>query len=215
MVVVAVLGVAGQAGVQIASELLKKGGDSYRIIGVARSPEKVPSELSSNGRVQIVKGDIEKDDIATLINGADVVVSAYSPGAEVNKLLTVTDRLIAAIKPNQRLIAVGGAGGLTVAANGKLTIEQEWFPAEYKPIAQAHIEATEKYKKSTNLNWSIAAPAAIIFPGPRLGTYRTAVETLVVNDKFESKISYADFGIAVADEIINAKFKNVRWTAAY
>jgi len=43
-------------------------------------------------------------------------------------------------------VMVGGAGGLSVP--GGILRDASFFPKEYKPIAQAHIDALEQLRKS-------------------------------------------------------------------
>ena len=48
--------------------------------------------------------------------------------------------------------------------------------------------------------------------GKRTGTYQSGKDHLLVNSKGESYISYADYAIAVVDEIENPQHKNERFT---
>ena len=112
----------------------------------------------------MLKGDIN-DDLIPLITGADAVVSAYAPPFEsCNDLVGFTSRLITAIKEASvpRLLMVGGAGGLK--AGDTLVIDAPWFPAEWKPIAQAHIDALEVLKAS-DINWTTLTPPGDFSPG--------------------------------------------------
>jgi putative NADH-flavin reductase len=76
------------------------------------------------------------DTIASIIQGADAVVSAYSPPPDnTDALLGATERQIAAIKKagNIRLIVVGGAGSLEVAP-GITLLASGHLPAQWVSI---------------------------------------------------------------------------------
>jgi putative NADH-flavin reductase len=107
---VVLYGATGNSGQRILQELTNRG---HEVTAVARNTSKVPST------VKAVKDDLSNvDAIASVIAGADVVVSAYAPPQDnTDALLGVTKRQIAAVKKAgvSRLIVVGGAGLLEVA----------------------------------------------------------------------------------------------------
>ena len=95
-------GATGNSGQRILQELTNRG---HEVTAVARNTSKVPST------VKAVKDDLSNvDAIASVIAGADVVVSAYAPPHDnTDALLGVTERQIAAVKKvgKARLIVVG------------------------------------------------------------------------------------------------------------
>ena len=112
-----------------------------------------------------------------------------------------------------RLIAVGGAGSLEVAP-GLLLIDAPFFPAAWKEIAQAHSDALDVLKAS-DIDWTSVSPAAMIQPGERTGTFRLGKDQLLTDANGESKISTADFAIAVADEVERNAHVRQRFTVSY
>lgn len=52
-----------------------------------------------------------------------------------------------------------------------------------------------------DVGWTFFSPAAPIFEGPRTGAYRSGTDWLVTDDAGESKISFADYAIAMIDEL--------------
>jgi putative NADH-flavin reductase len=57
------------------------------------------------------------------------------------------------------------------------------------------------------------SPAAFFSPdGKRTGTYRKGKDNLLLNSKGQSYVSYADFTIALLDEIENPQHSNERFT---
>ena len=57
--------------------------------------------------------------------------------------------------------------------------------------------------------------AALIEEGPRIGAYRTGGDQLIVDDKGDSRISFADYAIAMVDELEQHRHSRARFTAAY
>src|ERR1700723_2417023 len=187
-------GATGNSGQRILEELTSRG---HEVTAVARDTSKVPSS------VKAVKDDLSKVDvIASVIAGADVVVSAYAPPPDnTDALLGVTERQIAAVKKAgaPRLIVVGGAGLLEVAP-GVTLIASGYLPAAYLPIAKAHEKAFNVLKAS-DINWTYFSPAAYFVPGERTGKFRLGTTNLIANDKGDSRISFEDYAVALVDEI--------------
>src|SRR6202451_2495189 len=146
-------GATGNSGQRILKELTNRG---HHVTAVARDTSKVPST------VKAVKDDLSSvEAIATIIAGADVVVSAYAPPQDhTDALLGVTERQIAAVKKagNIRLLVVGGAGSLEVAPGVSL-LASGHLPAPWVPIATSHHKALELLEAS-DIDWTYFSPAA-------------------------------------------------------
>ena len=103
-------GATGNSGQRLLHELTNRGHD---VTAVARNISKLPSTAKG------VKDDLSSvDATASVIAGAEIVVSAYAPPQDdTDALLGVTERQIAAVRSagTARLIVVGGAGLLEVA----------------------------------------------------------------------------------------------------
>jgi hypothetical protein len=207
---IVMFGATGTLGSRILGELTARGHD---VTAVTRNPANAPE----GENVTVTAGDIlDSASVADAARGADVLVSAYGPGPKSPKLLVqAMNSLIAGMEAAgvKRLIAVGGAGGLEVKPGVRL-IDTPDFPAEWKGIAQAHIDAMDVLRRS-NLDWTSVSPAAFIHPGERTGKYRTDTERLIVGTQGRSEISAEDFAIAVADEVENAMHPRERFTAAW
>lgn len=70
--------------------------------------------------------------------------------------------------------------------------------------------------KNCPINWTFISPAAIFdAQGKRTGKYILAGEELTFDKNNKSEIGYADFAIAMVDEILAAKHQkeriSVRW----
>jgi putative NADH-flavin reductase len=207
---VVVYGATGNSGSEIVKELVRRG---HKVTGVAR---KVAS-LEGQPGVTAKTDDLSNvDAIAAVIKGADVVVSAYQPPADnTDALIDVTGRQIEAVKKAgvPRLIVVGGAGQLEVAP-GVTLIKSGYLPAEYLPIAISHEKAAQVLKDS-DINWTYIAPAAYFVPGERTGKYRTGTNNLVADEKNDSRISFADYAIALVDGIETPKHERALFSVGY
>ena len=159
---------------------------------------------------------LDPESIAKAAAGADALLSAYGPGlsGDVKTVVSAARALVAGAKKAgvRRLVVVGGAGSLE--AGGKELIESPDFPTSYKPIAQAHREALAVYRAS-GLDWTFYAPAALIEPGERTGTYRTGEKSLIADAKGQSRISTGDYAAAFVDEVETPRFTGKLATVAY
>ncbi len=102
-----------------------------------------------------------------------------------------------------RLLIVGGAGSLYVNKEHTATVmEGRDFPDSFKPLASAMGKALNELRERKDVRWTYISPAADFqADGERTGKYILAGEELTLNDKGESIISYADYAIAMVDEI--------------
>ncbi len=207
---VVVYGATGNSGSEIVKELLKRG---HKVTAVAR---KVGALKPADG-LTVKTDDLSNvDTIAATIKGADAVVSAYAPPPDdTGALIGVTERQIAAIKKagSARLLVVGGAGLLEVAP-GVTLIKSGHLPAEYLPIATAHENALAVLRKS-DINWTYLSPGAYFVPGDRTGKFRLGTKELIMDAKGESKISFADYAIALVDEIEKPAHERASFAVGY
>ena len=81
----------------------------------------------------------------------------------------------------------------------------ESFPDMFRPLATNMGEALSELRKRSDVQWTYLSPAGdFVADGERTGEYLLGGEEYFVNDKGESRISYADYAIAMVDEIENA-----------
>ncbi|MDD7317811.1 MAG: NAD(P)H-binding protein [Prevotella sp.] len=102
-----------------------------------------------------------------------------------------------------RLIVVGGAGSLYVGSERTSTLElQPDFPDIYKPVSAAHGLTLAILRAEKDVKWTYISPAADFqADGERTGKYILGGEQLTLNSRGESVISYADYAVALVDEI--------------
>ena len=113
----------------------------------------------------------------------------------------------------KRFLYVGGAGSLFVAPG--VTLEASGhLPPEWMPIVRAHSDALALIKKS-DINWTSFSPAAFFEPGPRTGKFRIGKDDLISDAQGNSKISFADYALALADELEKPQHERQRFTIGY
>lgn len=206
---VVLYGATGKSGSRILTELLSRG---HNVAAVARNPVGLPSN------VKTLKDDLsDVNKIATIISGADAVVSAYAPPEDdTDQLLGVTERQIEALRKvdkNTRLIVVGGAGSLEVAP-GVTILQSGHLPAAWVPIAASHEKALRMLEKS-DINWTYFSPAGLFEPGTRTGKFRLDTSKLVADAQGNSRISMEDYAIALVDELERPTHERARFTIGY
>lgn len=203
-------GSTGKSGSAILEELVARG---HAVVAPARQPEKV-QKLKN---VTAVQDDLSNSaKITSIVKGADAVVSAYGPPPDdTAQLISVTDRLVKGIleADGPRLIVVGGAGSLFVAPGITLR-ESGHLPSEWIPIVDAHIQVLTNLKQSS-IDWTYFSPAAFFEPGERTGKFRLGKDDLIADAQGNSRISFADYAIAVVDELEKPAHHRKRFTIGY
>lgn len=208
---IALFGATGMIGSRIAAEAIARGHEVTAISRKAGAVEGLP-------QLKVITGDLfDASRNAPEIAGFDAIASAYGPAqGDPSKVIEATRSLIALAHASgvKRLVAVGGAGSLEVAP-GKQLVDTEGFPDAYKAVALAHREALAVYRTVADVDWTFFAPAAMIAPGTKTGTFRTGADTLIVDAQGNSKISVEDYAVAFIDEIEQGRFVRRIATVAY
>ena len=142
-------------------------------------------------------------------------MSAYRPPADdSDQIIGTTTRITDAVKKNmQRLLVVGGAGGLFVAP-GVTGIASGYLPEAVLPIAKAHDQVFHDLKAS-GTDWTYFAPAGLFEPGERTGKFRLGKDDLIVDASGNSRISMEDYAIAAVDELERPRHRGARFTIGY
>ncbi|WP_099351532.1 NAD(P)-dependent oxidoreductase [Fredinandcohnia onubensis] len=204
---VGIIGASGKAGSLILNEAVERG---HEVTAIVRDASKV-----QNVQVSVIEKnvlDLKSADVEHL----DVVVNAFgAPLGEEQAHVVAGHALIEAVKgTDTRIIVVGGAGSLYVdEAKTLQLIDTPEFPDFVKPTGKGQARNLQELKETADITWTFISPSAFFDPeGKRTGAYQTGKDNLLVNSKGESYISYADFAIAVVDEIENPKHLNQRFT---
>ena len=197
---VAVVCAAGKEGRLLVDEAVARG---YDVTGFVRGSDKVANPKAKT----VVKDlfDLTREDLI----GFDAVIDAF--GAWTPETLplhrTSLKHLCDVLSGTKvRLLVVGGAGSLYVNPEHTVQVKDlESFHAMFKPLANNMGEALAELRTRSDVQWTYLSPAGdFVADGERTGEYLLGGEEYFVNDKGESRISYADYAIAMIDEIENA-----------
>ena len=193
---IAVVAASGKAGRKIVAEAANRG---FEVTAFVRRA------VDIDGAAKVVVKDIlnlERGDLENF----DAVVDAFGAWSpETLPLHTTTSQHLCDILSgsNVRLLIIGGAGSLYVDKDHKTQLlNTPDFPAEYFPTAQAQTNELAELRKRNDVKWTFVSPAADFrADGERTGKYILAGEVLTFNAAGESIISYADYALAMVDEI--------------
>lgn len=200
---VAVLGASGRAGSEIVKELASRG---HEVVAIARNPDAIPAATGITAKA----GDAsDVDALAALIGGSEAVISALKFDVAPATLLSALKQ--AGVK---RLLVTGGAASLK-DDQGRRLIDTDAMPENWKPIAQAGIDFFYELREEKEVDWVFFSPAFNFIVGPRTGTFRLGGDHLIRDDAGESKISFADYAIAMADELESHAHSRERFTIGY
>ncbi|MFJ7994503.1 NAD(P)-dependent oxidoreductase [Peribacillus frigoritolerans] len=205
---IGIIGASGKAGSLILKEALTRG---HEVTAIVRDEAKVQIQGASVLEKDVF--DLKAEDIKEF----EVVVNAFgaAPGKE-HLHVDAGKILIEALKgaPQTKLIVVGGAGSLFVdEAKTIRVLDTPEFPKEYFATAYNQSKNLGDLQNATDIQWTFISPSAFFDPqGNRTGGYKLGKDNLLVNSKGESYVSYADFALAVLDEIENPQHINQRFT---
>ena len=205
---IVLIGATGFIGSGILLESLQRG---HAVTAIVRNTGDLPGRPGLTS----VQGDAANPDrLAQLLAGHDIVISAFNPGKDATG--TGAKSIIDAAKRAgvPRLLVVGGAGTLEVAPGQRL-VDQPNFPQEWKKGALRTADVLDQLRAEPELDWVFVSPAAVIAPGKRTGKYRIGGDQLLMDSNGESRISIADYAVAMLDEAEKPQHTRARIAVAY
>ena len=197
---IAVVAATGKAGRKIVKEAADRGME-------------VTAFVRNGAQIEGAKETVVKDIFALTkedLQGFDAVVDAFGAWTEdtlpqhSTTLMHLCDCLSGC---DTRLLVVGGAGSLYVNPEHTLQVmDGPDFPEVFKPLAKAQGKALDELRQRSDVKWTFISPAGDFqADGERSGEYILAGEELTLNERGESIISYADYAIAMIDEIVKGQ----------
>jgi putative NADH-flavin reductase len=201
---IAIIGATGRAGSQLLEEALRRG---HSVTALARDTSKIGQ------RESVVTRNVDAldaDALQAAITGHDVVISA------ANFSTLPASAVVGPVKKAgvKRLLVVGGAGSLLLP-DGTRVIDSEGFPTEYKAEASAGAAFLENLRQEKDLDWTFVSPSAEFVEGERTGVFRIGKDDLLVSSAGRSWITFADYAIAMLDEVQVPKHSRQRFTIGY
>lgn len=217
-----VYGATGKVGTLIVDEALARG---HYVTAVSRDPSRITKQ---HPNLTAVSGDLlDPDSILELVAGKDVVVTSVrgvigddkDPKNSLQYLavVNVAEQLRALGDAAGRLIHVGGAGSLEMG-NGELyadRLPKLFLPKGLELEIQGQILALEYLRAIEGVRWSYATPPKNFTNGERTGNFRIGGDQLMEDARGKSRISRADFAVAVLDEAEVERHTGKRFSVAY
>ncbi|MFL9671547.1 MULTISPECIES: NAD(P)-dependent oxidoreductase [Pseudomonas fluorescens group] len=201
---IAIIGATGRAGSQLLEEALRRG---HSVVAIARNTDK----LAVRPGVTVKQVDaLDANALEQAISGSDVVISA-AHFATLPASAVIGPVKKAGVK---RLLVVGGAGSLLLPGGGRV-IDSAGFPAEYKAEASAGAAFLDVLRQEKDLDWTFLSPSALFDGTQRTGKFRLGQDDLLVSSDGTSSISFADYAIAMLDEVETPKHSRQRFTVGY
>jgi putative NADH-flavin reductase len=182
---IAIIGATGRAGSQLLEEALRRG---HSVLAIARDPSAL------QGRAGVTVQALDVTDFSTI-----------APHAIIEPVKR------AGVK---RLLVVGGAGSLLLPS-GHRVIDSPDFPEAYKAEASAGGRFLEVLRQEQNLDWTFLSPSAEFVEGERTGHYTLGKDHLLIGADGKSWITFADFAIAMIDELEKPAHSRQRFTVGY
>ncbi|SDW97467.1 NAD(P)-dependent oxidoreductase [Paenibacillus sp. CF384] len=205
---IAIIGATGKAGSLIAQEASDRG---HEVTAIVRNAARI-----NDTSVGVLEKDIfalTGSDLASF----DVVVNTYkAPDGDEHLYIDAGRALVQALEetPSTKLIVVGGAGSLFIDDTNTIKLmDTPGFPDFVYPTASNAGKQLDELRNTTSITWTYISPAAFFNPdGKRTGSYTLGKDHVILNRQGQSYISYADYAIAVLDEIEQPKHVNERFT---
>ena len=210
---IALIGASGFIGSGLLAEALARGHQVTALVGR-------PERLAPAAGLTAAAADVmDTARLAAQLAGHDAVISAFSGHANEDVRAYYgrgVDSILAAVKQAgvARLLMVGGAGSLEVAP-GVQVVDSPDFPAQWKGSALGARDTLNKLRDEPKLDWTLLSPAAMIAPGERTGQFRIGGDQLMSDANGDSKISVADYAVAMIDELERPAHSRQRFSVAY
>lgn len=201
---IAVVAANGRAGSTIIKEAVSRG---HEVTAFLRED----AETAAQHKVIRDIFDLTKADLA----GFGAVVNPFGVWQPdlVHLHVEVAKHLVSLLSgTSTRLVNVGGTG--TMYVDDTLTtrlVDQPTFSPDFKPLVLAMGEALDYMRSQNEVSWTTISPAAnFLFEAPRTGTYTLGGEVFFTDEHGRSEISYADYAVAMIDEIERGDHINTR-----
>lgn len=205
---IAVIGAAGKAGTHILREAIMRNLDVTAIV-------KNKATLKTD-EVAVIETDLfnlTKDQLAPF----DIIINAFAPpSGEEHLHITAGQHLISLLENTPKTLFVVGSSGCLYIDHEKTKrlMDREDYPKGLKENAKAQLQNLKDLEQSS-IQWVFIIPSKVFdSDGPRTGHYIKGDEQILVNSQFNSYISYADFAVALLDEIEDSKYHNTTFTVA-
>jgi putative NADH-flavin reductase len=193
---IAIFGAGGRAGRHAVREAQARG---HEVTAVVRDPSRYTAMAGE--RVTVIAGDVtDRGSVAAAADGHDAAIGAvYDATADPEAFYVAAADALSRADVGRLLVVT--IGTLLEVAPGVRLLDAPEFPAEYRPFCLGHAAGVDVLRAApAPVDWLAISPAGDFHHGGmRTGSYRTGgLDT-------DSRVSYADFAIALLDEIDTPK----------
>jgi len=217
-----VYGATGKVGTHVVTEALQRG---HIVSAVSRDPSRI-SQRHEN--LSAVQGDLlDSESITGLAVGQDVIIvsvrgiigKSKNPENAIQRI--AVEKIVNVLREMgddaPRLIHVGGSGTLEVRPGVLYAdkIPKIFLPKSLELEIQGQVLALEYLRTVADASWSYATPAKNFTNDPRTGVFRIGGDAVLEDERGKSRISRADFAVALIDEAENAAHVRKRFSVAY
>lgn len=217
-----VYGATGKVGTHVVDEALQRG---HVVTAVSRDPARIEKQ---HPNLTAARGDLlDTDSIASLVADKDVVIISVrgilgKDKRPENALQRVAVEKVVEVLRNKderaaRVIHVGGAGTLVVEPGVLYAdkIPKLFVPKNIEAEIQGQVLALAYLRTVDDVDWSYATPAKNFTNGKRTGEFRIGGDAVLEDKRGRSRISRADFAVALIDEAERAEHVQQRFSVAY
>ncbi len=216
-----VYGASGKIGRHVVSEALQR---RHAVTAVSRNPERIEN---TDKNLSVVRGDIlDRDSVRRLVVGKDLVVVSVRGVTGKGKQTSDTVVLqglenlvntIRALPDAPRLLHVGGSGSLEVKPGVLFAdrIPRIAIPKSLELEIAAQVEALDYLRSIDDVQWTSVTPPKNFTNGKRTGEYRVGGDQVFEDRYGRSRVSRADFAVALIDEAENGAHPRQRISIAY
>lgn len=217
-----VYGATGKVGRHVVDEALQRG---HTVTAVSRDPSRIERQ---HDNLSAVAGDLlDPQSIELLVQDKDVIIVAVRGmiGKDKNPENALQYIAVTNIVEQLRFIGDGAARLIHVGGSGSLEVEpgvlyadklpRIFLPKSLEMEIQGQILTLEHLRTVDDVDWSYATPAKNFTNKERTGVFRIGGDALMEDDRGKSRISRADFAVALIDEAEKARHVRKRFSVAY
>ncbi len=217
-----VYGATGKVGTHVVDEALQRG---HIVTAVSRDPSRIEKQ---HPNLTAARGDLlDADSITNLVAGMDVVIISVRgilgkekrPEDALQRV--AIEKVVEVLRDKDegavRVIHVGGAGTLEVEPGVLYAdkIPKLFVPKNLEAEIQGQVLALEYLRTVSDVDWSYATPAKNFTNGKRTGEFRIGGDAVLEDKRGRSRISRADFAVALIDEAEKREHIQQRFSVAY
>ncbi|WP_054709369.1 NAD(P)-dependent oxidoreductase [Bacillus sp. JCM 19041] len=204
---IGIIGASGKAGSLIMKEAINRG---HEVTAIVRNASKI-----TETNVNVLEKNIFNL-TASELRLFDVVVNTFSAPVGEEHLYIESGRiLVQALKdaPDTKLIVVGGSGSLFVDEEKTTKLmDTPDFPVLFYPISSNSSKQLVELQNTNLITWTYISLLVFLTQKEKERSYKVGKDHVILNSKGQSYISYADFAIALVDEIEKPQHVNERFT---